>query len=142
MISVRNLLKWIGPIGVNREDAAEWLMGLRLWGYPDLVKEFHDRVRPALFEARDERIEREWREQVGDNDLVFPPAIVDQEEGDTPSIPPQDDGAGPFCLMRSWKSHRHRSTTMKDYAQHSARGKHEIDIGDCERVYSTIDHRG
>lgn len=76
---VRNLLKWIGPIGVNRDEYAGRHIERKLWGYPDLVKEFHDRVRRAMVEARDERRES-------------------QDEDDAASIPPQtsfDDGSGP-----------------------------------------------
>lgn len=40
------------------EDVEQWL-ARKLWGYPDLVKEFHGRVRPFLAEARKKRINRE-----------------------------------------------------------------------------------
>lgn len=100
---VRNLLKWIGPIGVNSEGDAERRIGRKLWGYLDLVNQFHDRVRPALVEARDEETERErWEGMAMDNRSALAPAVVGHEEGGTVSTPPQsrqtahpDDGPGP-----------------------------------------------
>lgn len=100
---VRNLLKWIGPIGVDSEEGEEQVISKRLWGYPDLVKEFHDRVRPALVEARDERRERERREDMtSEYSSDKAPAAASHEEGGTVSTPTQsshtahpDDGPGP-----------------------------------------------
>lgn len=90
-------------IGVDSDGFLEWRVGRKLWGYPDLVEEFHDRVRPALVDARYERFERMAARHVGDNDSAPAlPAVVGQHEDGTAAIPPQtsqtarfDDGAGP-----------------------------------------------
>jgi len=99
---VRKLLKCTRPFVVDREEIAEWFIGRKLWGYPDLVKEFHDRVRPALAKVCDEREERERREEMA--------AILGQDVGDVTAfilayLSSQtarfDDGSGPSNLRQT-----------------------------------------
>lgn len=87
--------------GVNSEELTERWIEIKLWGYPDLVNEFHDRVLPALAEVRNERRERERRERiatrhVGINLSALASAVVGQVEGNTAVIPPQSSQTAHF----------------------------------------------
>lgn len=84
------------------------LIRRKLWGYPDLVEEFHDSVRPLLVKARDNRRMRRRRGHRGNKDSVPAPAVVGQEEDDTASNPhqssqtaPPDDGPGPSGVKKT-----------------------------------------
>lgn len=51
---------------MHREGYAEYHIKKELWGYPDLLKRFCARVRPALVEARDsKKVQRDKEEQEG-----------------------------------------------------------------------------
>lgn len=51
---------------MHREGYAEYYIKKELWGYPDLLKRFFNKVRPALADARDtEKAQEEKEEQEG-----------------------------------------------------------------------------
>lgn len=51
---------------MHREGYAEYFIKKELWGYPDLLKRFFNKVRPALADARDtEKAQEEKEEQEG-----------------------------------------------------------------------------
>lgn len=82
------------------EDVEQWL-ARKLWGYPDLVKEFHSRVRPFLAEARNKRINREGEMEEGQDMTTdhavgcYPLEVVGQDREIAHSIRPNQ----PLSLM-------------------------------------------
>lgn len=92
------------------EDVEQWL-ARKLWGYPDLVKEFHSRVRPFLAEARNKRINREGEMEEGQDMTTdhavgcYPLEVVGQDRENSAFYPTQsstllDDGARPSGIKR------------------------------------------
>lgn len=81
-----------------------------LWGYPDLLEKLYGEVRSALTEERDKGVEREKEKQQETtvDDLNNVPEVMEENEDDTGSAPPQfgppvplDDGSGPLALTQT-----------------------------------------
>lgn len=89
-----------------RDSSSEGHINARLWGYPDLVKEFYDNVRPVIIEGEEPTEWRYWMGVLGattehaGNDSRPHPASKDQD-ATASSLPqlsqtaPFDDGSGP-----------------------------------------------
>lgn len=100
----RNLLRLFE---MYSEEVAERQIGRKLWGYPDLVKKFHEEVRPALVEAREKRGDEQRRFMMMWQAFNGPhlSALEGQDEAQTASVKPSppaslDDALEPLAVTR------------------------------------------
>lgn len=92
---------------MDSEEVAERQIGRKLWGYPDLVKKFHEEVRPALVEAREKRGDEQRRFMMMWQAFNGPhlSALEGQDEVQTASVEPSppasiDDALEPLVVTR------------------------------------------
>lgn len=69
-----------------------------LWGYPDLLEKLYGEVRSALAEEHDKGVkgEKEEQQETTEGHLSNVPEVMEVNEDDTASAPPQFDPPVPF----------------------------------------------